>query len=87
VKPAEHAIVYILGMTPRPVRGEDGLEKEPIEVIPAHSGVHLSPASRINFAIQYPIQHNVKAKSLGMVADASLVKLVGYCRMEKERER
>ena len=83
--PAEHAIVYILGQTPSLVPGENGLEKEPIEVIPAHSDVHLAPASRINFGIQHAVQHTVKSKILGTVANASLLKLVRYWKQERER--
>ena len=85
VEPSEHAIIYILGTMPKLVLGEAPLEKKSIAVVPAGSGVWLSPASRINFGIQHPIQHNVKVKDLGTVRDEDMPTLIGYFRMEKDR--
>lgn len=85
VEPLEHAIIHIQGTRPRLVPGEATLEKKSIAVVPAGSSVRLAPASRINFGIQHPIQHNVKVKDLGTVCDEDMPYLIGYFRMENDR--
>lgn len=86
VDPSEHAIIHIQDTRPSLVPGEATLEKKSIAVVPAGSGVRLAPASRINFGIQYPIQHNVKVKDLGTVCGEDMPYLIGYFRMEKDKE-
>lgn len=86
VEPSEHAIIHIQGTRPRLVPGEATLEKKSIAVVPAGSGVRLAPASRINFGIQHPIQHNVKVKDLGTVYDEDMPYLIAYFRIEKDRD-
>ena len=86
VEPSEHAIIHIQGTRPRLVSGEATLEKKSIAVVPAGSGVRLAPASRINFGIQHPIQHNVKVKDLGTVCGEDMPYLIAYFRMEKDKE-
>ena len=87
VEPSEHAIIYTRGTWPKLVRGEAALEKKPIAVVPAAPDVWLALASRIKFGIQYPIQHNVKVKDLGTVCDEDMPNLIGYCRMEMDKDR
>jgi len=84
VKPSEHAIIHIQGEWPRLMQGETTLEKKPIAVVPAAPDVKLSAASRINFGIHHPIQHNVKVKDLGTVCNEDMPTLIGYWRMEQE---
>lgn len=55
--------------------------KEPIAIVP-ENGARLSAASRINFALFHPIQHNVKVKNLGHVHEEDLPKLIAYWRMD-----
>jgi hypothetical protein len=86
IEPSEHAIIYIKGTTPRLVAGEVNLEKKPIAVLPAKPEVRLALASRINFGIQHPIQHNVKVKDLGNVCVEDMPHLIGYWSMEKDKE-
>ena len=86
VEPSEHAIVHIQGTRPWLVPGETTLEKKSIAVVPAGSGVRLAPASRINFGIQHPIQHNVKVKDLGTVCVEDMPYLIAYFRMERDKE-
>ena len=86
VKPSEHAIIHIQGDWPQLMPGEAALEKEPIAVVPASPSVKLAPASRINFGIQHPIQHNVKVKDLGTVCAEDMSKLIAYWRIEKDKD-
>lgn len=86
VYPDDHAIICSLGQVPRLLNGEKLLTKNPIRVILAGRDIRFSPASRINFAINYPIQHNVKVKDLGMVADDDMDNLIEYWRDEKTTE-
>lgn len=86
VDPDEHAIVYSLPQPPQHVPGETRLTKGPIRVIPASPEIKFSLASRINFAINHPIQHNVKVKDLGMVADEDMPKLIGYWRLVRDTD-
>lgn len=65
--PSTHAIVYTTDASPLYVSGEMELHIPPIPVEPEDDTPRLSPASRINFALHRPIQHNVKAKNLGIV--------------------
>ncbi|KAF2026443.1 hypothetical protein EK21DRAFT_74114, partial [Setomelanomma holmii] len=64
VNPEEHAIVYRYGSQPRLLDGETGMTKHPICVV-MNENETLSPASRLNFGVQHPIQYNVKVKDLG----------------------
>lgn len=74
--------MYTTDCAPRYVSGEYGLEKNPIPVNAIDDRTRLSPASRINFAMHYPIQHNVKVKDLGMVAPEAIPTLVYYAKQE-----
>ena len=84
IEPSEHAIIHTQGRRPRLVPGEAILEKKSIAIVPAGSSVRLAPASRINFGIQRPIQHNVKVKDLGTVCNEDMPYLIGYFRTEKD---
>lgn len=79
--PTTHAIVYTTDSAPMELRGENGMEKEPIAIIP-NNGTTLTHSSRLNFALHHPIQHNVKVKDLGRVCPEDLPNLTAYWRME-----
>ncbi|CAN9173373.1 unnamed protein product [Alternaria sp. RS040] len=80
--PAEHAIVYLSGTDPAscylPGEWQAGMTKEPIEIIPADSGVRLRYDSRIRFGKTYPIEKNVKIKDIGQVHPGHVGKLLRY---------
>ncbi|KAL0258289.1 hypothetical protein SLS55_007463 [Diplodia seriata] len=80
--PQQHAIVYITGSVPQYVAGEQRLQKAPIPIIPAEGSVTLNGASRVNFAIHHPIQHNVKVKDLGIVHPDYIPTLISYAKNE-----
>ncbi|OCL11717.1 hypothetical protein AOQ84DRAFT_386634 [Glonium stellatum] len=82
VNPDEHAVVYSLPSSPLLVDGEAALAKCPIRVIPASPDIKFAPASRINFAINYPIQHNLKVKDIGVVANEDRLNLILYWMVE-----
>ncbi|KAL1638752.1 hypothetical protein SLS58_008676 [Diplodia intermedia] len=82
LEPQQHAIVYITGSQPQYVPNEQRLQKAPIPIIPAEGSMTLSGASRVNFAIHHPIQHNVKVKDLGTVHHDYIPTLISYAKME-----
>ena len=60
--------------------------KEPIQVIPVSPEHELSPLSRVNFSLTWPVEHNVKVMEVGMVAAGDLRRFLGYYRNEAERD-
>lgn len=80
---AEHAIAYTRGYEPNLLPGEHGINKSPIEIVPSSDETQiLDPASRIRFGRGQVIQHNVKAKEIGQVADDHISRLLSYWREE-----
>ncbi|GIZ45528.1 hypothetical protein CKM354_000869000 [Cercospora kikuchii] len=76
---ADHGIVYTGLTAPQPFpkelpqqQGERGMVPIAIRVTPDDLTVKLAAASRINYAKIYTIEHNVKARAVGMVHDSSL---------------
>lgn len=67
---------------PSYVFGEQALEKQPIPIVPAPDTPAFTAASRINFAIQHPVQHNVKVKDWGCVRQDFIPYLILCARME-----
>lgn len=82
LNPRTHAIVHTTTSSPQYVHGERELEKTPIAIIAADERISLTAASRINFAIHHPIQHNVKVKNLGVVHPDCILNLISCARME-----
>jgi hypothetical protein len=82
--PAEHTIVYFSGTTPTYIAGEDGngMDKEPIEIVPANPNDTMDPASRLRFGKTYPVEWNVKVKDIGRVRPSHMSKLIRYWKME-----
>ena len=72
--PNQHAPVVLQGYEAVVYQGEDGL-KERIEIKRENVEVDISPASRINFAKPYTIEHNVKVKNIGRVVGESVRRL------------
>ncbi|KAG4439648.1 hypothetical protein IFR05_004845 [Cadophora sp. M221] len=70
VKPEVHAIVYMDGQLPQPLPGE-ALSLEPIKVNPKTNRDKLDPASRVNYAKIYTVEHNVKVQFIGKISDTS----------------
>lgn len=71
VKREEHAIIYTGDSPPEPLPGESPLEKLPIQMTPKSPREKLDPASRINYAKYYTVEHNVKVKFIGRLAPSS----------------
>jgi hypothetical protein len=80
--PGEHAVIFNTDVDPNTCylygERENGLYKEPIEVVPADDTARLTKASRIRFGKAYAIEWNVKVKNIGMVADWDMGKLLRY---------
>lgn len=76
VVPDDHAIVYVGDQAPPNLRGENILSKPPIEMIPKSPRHKLEPASRINYAKIYTVEHNVKVCFIGHIAPSSEMQLM-----------
>ncbi|KAH0562297.1 hypothetical protein GP486_003004 [Trichoglossum hirsutum] len=77
--PDDHAIIHTSEEVPRPLDGEL-LAKRPLRVIPDSPENRLDPMSRINFGKVYTVEHNIKVKKLGKIADDSKHLLDAYFR-------
>ena len=81
---SEHAIIYTGDTAPRKLPEEKRLTKDPIKVVPV-DGHQLEELSRVNFAKQYPVEHNVKVLEIGQVASHHLPMFLGYWQNEQEK--
>ncbi|KAG9234459.1 hypothetical protein BJ875DRAFT_461416 [Amylocarpus encephaloides] len=68
VKQDEHAIIYT---GDAPSDGEDGLIRQPIEMITKYPWEKLDPKSRIHYAKTYTVEHNVRVFIIGKIAPGS----------------
>ena len=75
---SQHAIVYTGWVAPQKLLSETGLHKEPLQIIPVDLSEELHPLSRLNLAKTYPVEHNVKVKEIGKIAERHLEKLIDY---------
>jgi hypothetical protein len=66
-----HAIIHMRDVDPTPIAGESGIDLRPIAV-ESYNGRILDPMSRINFAITYVVDSDVKVRRLGKVPQSSL---------------
>jgi hypothetical protein len=57
---------------------ETGMTKDPLVVTPAGPGDKLDPLSRIHFAKVYTIEHNMKVRNIGKIAQHSIHLLEKY---------
>ena len=84
VEQSEHAIIYTGDKAPTKLPEEKNLTKDPMQVVPV-GGHHLEDLSRVNFAKQYPVEHNVKVLEVGRVASHHLRLFLGYWQNETMR--
>jgi ankyrin repeat protein len=79
----DHAVIYTdnyPGTLPSEL-----LTKKPLRVIPDSPELKLGPTSRINFGKIYTVEHNVKVKKLGRIADECMFLLKLYWQGEEAR--
>lgn len=60
------------------MEGEKGLHKEPLRVELVDNSQKLDPRSRVDFGRTFNIQHNVKVKEVGVLAQQDMHKLLLY---------
>jgi hypothetical protein len=71
VRANHHAIIYTEQPNMMYGEGERGLTRRPIRVIPSEPQHKLDPASRLNYAKIYTVEHNVKVWFIGKLAPES----------------
>lgn len=76
VNPEDHAIIYTGDRPPQQLNGEATLKKAPIKMISKNPRHKLEPASRINYAKIYTVEHNVKVCFIGWIAEESVRRLM-----------
>lgn len=82
VNKSEHVIVYTGKTPPRPQkdefprRNEKGMELAPIRIDPDIPQDRLDPMARLDLAAVHTVQHNIKAKSFGIVNSRSKADLL-----------
>ncbi|KAF2215317.1 hypothetical protein CERZMDRAFT_35496, partial [Cercospora zeae-maydis SCOH1-5] len=72
----DHGMVHMGPAVPAPLPGERAMLPAAVRVIPDDPTEKLKPTSRINYGKIYTIEHNVKAKGVGMVHENSLQALL-----------
>jgi hypothetical protein len=72
----EHGVVYTGPYPPRPVANEGKMLTIPIRIDPSEKFGTLHPASRVDYAKTYNIEHNVKVRPFGMVNSQSMNPLI-----------
>jgi hypothetical protein len=73
-----HAVVYASGTKPFTLPTEQGMIKDPIEVMMATPDQKLDKMSRLNFQKIYSVEHNVQAMDVGLVSRRSIPYLLAY---------
>ena len=73
-----HTIVYTQNVPPPKLPGEVKMAKDPLRVIVDDPQDKLDPKSRINLGKLIQIDHNMRVKSLGMIAPQDLAILLNY---------
>ncbi|PQE16486.1 heterokaryon incompatibility protein [Rutstroemia sp. NJR-2017a BBW] len=66
-----HAIIYTENPTAKYGEMERGLTRRPIRVIPSEPQHKLDPASRLNYAKIYTVEHNLRVWFIGKLAPES----------------
>lgn len=54
------------------------MNKDPLRVELVDNSQKLDPRSRVDFGKPFSIQHNVKVKEVGVLAQQDMHKLIGY---------
>ncbi|KAL8668721.1 MAG: hypothetical protein Q9168_006659 [Polycauliona sp. 1 TL-2023] len=73
-----HTIIYTDSSAPEKLPGEQGMNKNPLRVVPFRPDAKLDPRSRVNLGKIYPVEWNTKVKEIGRLEKPSLVKLIAY---------
>ncbi|KAL8847873.1 MAG: hypothetical protein Q9221_007084 [Calogaya cf. arnoldii] len=81
VDKSAHAIIYTGSSAPEKLPDEQGMNKNPLRVIPVRADEKLDTRSRVNLGKTYPVEWNTKVKEIGRVEKASLVKLLTYWKL------
>jgi len=72
IKLEDHAIIY----TSSPAPKDDGVDKEPIQVVPKTPRDKLLVGSCLNYAKIYTVEHNVKVLFIGEIEKHSQRRLI-----------
>ena len=75
-----HTIVYSSDEPPKPLPGEEGLNKDPLQIKLISPDEKLDPKSRLNLGRAHVIDHNFKVENIGMIDERSIPKLLAYRR-------
>ncbi|KAI9723285.1 MAG: hypothetical protein M1812_001168 [Candelaria pacifica] len=78
IRQGDHAIIFTGDKVPQYLEGEDKITKDALQVIPDSPDAILDLRSRVNFGKIYTVEHNVKVKTVGLVAPGSMTKLKRY---------
>ncbi|KAI4261936.1 MAG: hypothetical protein L6R42_002879 [Xanthoria sp. 1 TBL-2021] len=73
-----HAIIYTGSSAPEKLPDEQGMNKNPLRVIPVRADEKLDPVSRVNLRKTYPVEWNTKVKEIGRLDKSSHVKMISY---------
>lgn len=73
-----HTIVYSDRTPPPRLPGETRMNKDPLRIMVDNPSNKLDPKSRINLSKAIPIDHNHRVKTIGVVEERSLAKLLVY---------
>lgn len=60
--------------------GEQGMNKNPLRVIPVRADEKLDPLSRVNLGKTYTVEWNTKVKEIGRIEKTSLINMLAYWR-------
>lgn len=72
-----HTIAYVGHTPPQKLDDEVNMKKEPIRIVP-NAKKYLSPQTRVDMSIEYPIRYRVEASDQGYVHSESMPKLLEY---------
>lgn len=76
----DHAPLVLPGQTVQLAPNERPLKKEPLSLIVEDNTVNISPYSRIDFSKIFPVEHNLKVRTIGRIDPAYLARLEEYFR-------
>lgn len=79
VNPDDHAAVYNSTKKPPPTNGER-MTKKAFPIIVEAAGEAIDPMSRVNFARNYTVEHNVKVVKVGRIPPDDIPRLTKYFR-------
>ncbi|KAL4955220.1 hypothetical protein BDW69DRAFT_124387 [Aspergillus filifer] len=82
VEPDKHAIVHLEDRNPFRADGEPRMIKEPLALRPDRPDEGLDRMSRINFGKIHTVEHNVRVRPLGRIADSSMARFREYVESE-----